>query len=109
MKQTEPGSRFEMGKVLEVNVRAARWRIPAMGARITSSDLELLVMLADYRVLTAAQAAFVLDRNPAALRRRLGELADRELIDLLSVNEPGAPLKSLCRHPWGTSNPDRKW
>ena len=56
-----------------------------MAAKCTNSDLEFLEVLADFRVLTAPQAAFVLARNPAALRRRLGELAEQKVIDILQV------------------------
>jgi hypothetical protein len=56
-----------------------------MLSQVVKTDLDILRVLADYRVLTAPQASFVLKRNPAALRRRLGELAGEGFIDHLHV------------------------
>ena len=45
-----------------------------MAIKISDSDIQLLKILADFRLLTARQAAYILNRNGKAMRRRMKDL-----------------------------------
>jgi len=68
-----------------------------MSDELRDSDIQLLGELAEYRVLTAKQLAYILNRNLRALQRRVESLCKVSLVELLAgrlpLNERGRPEK----------------
>ena len=51
-----------------------------MPIQTQESDIKILQVLADYRILSAKRTAYVLERNVRALQRRLGTLVTEKLV-----------------------------